>query len=280
MGEFELQTHMVNYETKGTFDDFNEMAIQYGYISLFSPSFPLAPLLAFINNLTEIRGDAWKLCKGFQRPQGAQAEDIGSWFAVLNLLGFVAVLTNATMIAFVGSQLAEPDNEFEKDSISNRVQVARMWIYAVIVEHSVMLSRVCILVFFPVYPEWIGDAKDVLRFRVGEMKKLSRARREQELGDAGGNISPSAGARSPRAPRDSDAIKAAKLKDRKFRHADVDGNRRLTREEFIYEFGEEAAEKFDALDANHDGVVDATEWADGVDIKMKKNRGQKSRGLR
>ena len=71
--------------------------------------------------------------------------------------------------------------EFEKQSITNRVQVARMWIYAVIVEHSVMLSRVCILVFFPVYPEWIGDAKDVLRFRVGEMKKLSRARREQEL---------------------------------------------------------------------------------------------------
>ena len=28
MGEFELQTHMVNYEEKGTFDDFNEMAIQ------------------------------------------------------------------------------------------------------------------------------------------------------------------------------------------------------------------------------------------------------------
>jgi hypothetical protein len=46
------------------------------------------------------------------------------------------------------------------------------------------------------------------------------------------------------------------------------------------QFGEEAAEKFDALDANHDGVVDATEWADGVDIKMKKNRGQKGRGLR
>ena len=26
---YELQTHMVNYEEKGTFDDFNEMAIQY-----------------------------------------------------------------------------------------------------------------------------------------------------------------------------------------------------------------------------------------------------------
>lgn len=78
------------------------MAIQYGYIALFSPSFPLAPLLAFINNITEIRGDAWKLCKAFQRPTSSQAEDIGSWFNVLNLLGFVAVLTNATMIALVG----------------------------------------------------------------------------------------------------------------------------------------------------------------------------------
>ena len=28
MDEFELHTHMVNYEEKGTFDDFNEMAIQ------------------------------------------------------------------------------------------------------------------------------------------------------------------------------------------------------------------------------------------------------------
>ena len=35
------------------------------------------------------------------------------------------------------------------------------------------MTRVCILIFFPVYPDWIGDAKDVLRFRVGEMKKLS-----------------------------------------------------------------------------------------------------------
>ena len=26
---YEIQTHMVNYEDKGTFDDFNEMAIQY-----------------------------------------------------------------------------------------------------------------------------------------------------------------------------------------------------------------------------------------------------------
>jgi hypothetical protein len=64
---YELQTHKVNYEEKGTFDDFKEMAIQYGYIALFSPCFPLAPFFAFLNNVFEIRGDSWKLCKAYQR---------------------------------------------------------------------------------------------------------------------------------------------------------------------------------------------------------------------
>ena len=43
------------------------------------------------------------------------------------------------------------------------------------------------------------------------------------------------------------------------------------------QFGEDA-EGFDELDVNHDGVVDASEWAKGVDVKMQKNRGMKSRG--
>ena len=108
-----------------------------------------------------------------------------------------------------------------------------MWVYAVIVEHSVMLTRVCILVFFPVYPDWIGDAKDVLRFRVGEMKKLSRARRErlEDVSDyTTGGASPMAAVTNNSKP-----VAAQKLKGRKFRHADVDGDRRLTREEFIHE---------------------------------------------
>ena len=181
MGTYEQQTHMVNYEAKGTFDDFNEMAIQYGYVALFSPVFPLAPFFAFLNNITEIRGDAWKLCRAFQRPNCRPAEDIGSWYTVLNVIGFVAVITNATMIAFVGSQIAQQDdiqtewmdgpiaaNMAEKgiledpiNGIMMRINVAPLWIYAVMVEHGVFISRVCILVFFPTKPAWVAIAKDV-----------------------------------------------------------------------------------------------------------------------
>ena len=36
-------------------DEYLEMVIQYGFITLFVAAFPLAPLLALINNVFEIR---------------------------------------------------------------------------------------------------------------------------------------------------------------------------------------------------------------------------------
>ena len=47
----------------GTFKDYGEMVIQFGYCTLFVAAFPLAPMLAFVNNAIEIRVDAWKLCQ-------------------------------------------------------------------------------------------------------------------------------------------------------------------------------------------------------------------------
>lgn len=45
------------------------MFIQFGYVFLFSAVYPLAGVWAVINNLLEIRADAFKLCKVYQRPQ-------------------------------------------------------------------------------------------------------------------------------------------------------------------------------------------------------------------
>ena len=76
----EVERFLKSYDS--TFDDFNEMAIQYGYVALFAPAYPLAPILSAINNVIEIRVDAMKLCYTCQRPLWTQAADIGSWFAV------------------------------------------------------------------------------------------------------------------------------------------------------------------------------------------------------
>ena len=63
----------------GTFEDYLEMFIQFGYVILFSSAYPLAGLCALINNIIEIRGDAFKLCHVHQRPFGQRCNNIGSW---------------------------------------------------------------------------------------------------------------------------------------------------------------------------------------------------------
>ena len=64
---------------KSTFDDYLEMFIQFGYVILFSPAYPLAGCCALLNNLIEIRGDAYKLCLIHKRPFGTRVNSIGSW---------------------------------------------------------------------------------------------------------------------------------------------------------------------------------------------------------
>ena len=52
--------------------------IQYGFVTLFVAAFPLGPFFALINNLLEIRLDAYKFIVVFQRPMAARAQDIGT----------------------------------------------------------------------------------------------------------------------------------------------------------------------------------------------------------
>ena len=69
----------MKFQYDGTFEDYLEMFIQFGYVILFSSAYPLAGLCALINNIIEIRGDAFKLCHVHQRPFGQRVNNIGSW---------------------------------------------------------------------------------------------------------------------------------------------------------------------------------------------------------
>lgn len=65
--------------TQGTLDEYLEMFLQFGYVFLFSSVFPLAAVWALLNNITEIRSDAFKMCRVFQRPFAESAANIGAW---------------------------------------------------------------------------------------------------------------------------------------------------------------------------------------------------------
>ena len=50
------------------FYEYLELVIQFGFVTIFVSAFPLAPLLALINNIFEIRLDARKMLLNFKRP--------------------------------------------------------------------------------------------------------------------------------------------------------------------------------------------------------------------
>uniref|UniRef100_A0A674N6Y0 Anoctamin n=1 Tax=Takifugu rubripes TaxID=31033 RepID=A0A674N6Y0_TAKRU len=105
--EEERQKKLQRYETDhflepfaGLTPEYMEMIIQFGFVTLFVASFPLAPLFALLNNIIEIRLDAKKFVTELRRPVGARAKDIGIWYNILRGVAKVAVIINAFVISF------------------------------------------------------------------------------------------------------------------------------------------------------------------------------------
>ncbi|NXY21990.1 ANO9 protein, partial [Atrichornis clamosus] len=81
------------------FNEFLEMVIQYSFTTIFVAAFPLAPLLAFVNNVIEIHTDAIKMMRLHRRMVPRKANDIGIWLQVLEAIGILAVIGNGLVIA-------------------------------------------------------------------------------------------------------------------------------------------------------------------------------------
>ncbi|KAJ6667108.1 hypothetical protein lerEdw1_017086 [Lerista edwardsae] len=102
---WEQDHDLQNFGPLGLFYEYLEMVIQFGFITLFVASFPLAPLLALMNNILEIRVDSWKLTTQFRRPVAAKAHSIGIWQEILNGLAILSVVTNAFIVAFTSDMI-------------------------------------------------------------------------------------------------------------------------------------------------------------------------------
>ncbi|XP_023390258.1 anoctamin-8 isoform X3 [Pteropus vampyrus] len=152
----ELESCMKKYED--TFQDYQEMFVQFGYVVLFSSAFPLAALCALVNNLIEIRSDALKLCTGLQRPFGQRVENIGQWQKVMEAMGVLAIVVNCYLIGQCGQlQRLFPWLSPEAAIVS-----------VVVLEHFALLLKYLIHVAIPDIPGWVAE----------EMAKLEYQRRE------------------------------------------------------------------------------------------------------
>lgn len=102
---WEQDYHLQLMGSLGLFYEYLEMIIQFGFVTLFVASFPLAPLLALVNNILEIRVDAWKMTTQYRRMVPEKAQDIGAWQPIMQGIAILAVVTNAMIIAFTSDMI-------------------------------------------------------------------------------------------------------------------------------------------------------------------------------
>lgn len=98
MSPAEQQLFLAEYKTP--FDDYLEIALQFGYVTLFVSAFPLAPVFALLGCYVEFKVDSSKICFLSRKPDLSSAQDIGTWLSIFTILSFVSVVVNSGIIFF------------------------------------------------------------------------------------------------------------------------------------------------------------------------------------
>ncbi|XP_052868108.1 anoctamin-5-like [Anopheles cruzii] len=92
--------NLINWNDRSLFNEYLKMVIQYGFITIFVVAFPLGPFFALLNNVFETRLDAKKFLLYYKRAVPQRVRDLGIWYNIMHVVGKVAVIASAFIIAF------------------------------------------------------------------------------------------------------------------------------------------------------------------------------------
>ncbi|XP_063918070.1 anoctamin-10 isoform X2 [Zophobas morio] len=154
-----------------TYDDYLELFIQFGYVFLFSPVYPVAAFWALFNNVVEIRADAFKLCKIFQRPMSKRVKDIGAWQRCFEIIGAMSIMTNCGLLCL------SPEL---KRSAPEMGQVEWVLLF-VLLEHALLGIRYLMHITISDKPEWVRVALARRNYESKQALKFERSQKNRRL---------------------------------------------------------------------------------------------------
>ncbi|KAG9309734.1 calcium-activated chloride channel-domain-containing protein [Chiua virens] len=156
-----------------TFDDYSEMVTQFGYVALWSTIWPLAPLMALLNNYIEARSDAFKIAVHERRPIPVRTDTIGPWLESLSFLAWLSAVTNSALVYMFRTPFnglaAENENPHE-DHVDTAIKdlLVSAFLIALLASHVYFVVRAVVRHTLEV-ALWRGSK---------EMKEVDRVERE------------------------------------------------------------------------------------------------------
>lgn len=156
-----VELKSVAFGLSPTFYEFNELAIQFGYVIMFSAAWPAAAFLALLNNLVELRLDSIKILKITRRvPATDQVNGIGAWRQVLVFLLYLGLATNLLIMAYTSDMFGR---------YYSSVTTLELFVVVVVLEHALIGMKLLIDYIIPDVPasvrvemareEWLADRR-------------------------------------------------------------------------------------------------------------------------
>lgn len=128
----EYESKLQSYESP--LDDYMEMVIQFGYVSLFGAALPILPVLALIELMLEIRVDAWKICNLTKRAPPNRSENIGVWRSIIITVAYAGAITNSGIIFItIGFFKSEPYTQVLGFLTLEHLMIFGMYLIAIII---------------------------------------------------------------------------------------------------------------------------------------------------
>ncbi|XP_064097661.1 anoctamin-10-like isoform X1 [Macrobrachium nipponense] len=137
------------------YDDYLEMFLQFGYVFMFSSVYPMAAFWAVLNNILELKTDAFKLCRVYQRPRVKKVGSIGVWQGAFELIGAVAVMTNCALLCL--SPRLRP--------LAPAASPVEWVLLFVLLEHLILLGKMALMWLVPDQPLWVRQALEKISYQ-------------------------------------------------------------------------------------------------------------------
>lgn len=83
--------------------DIAEIVLQFGYLALFSPVWPLISVGFLFNNIIELRTDFFKIVHEHRRPAPIRSDGIGPWISALDFLTWAGSISTGAIVHLFGS---------------------------------------------------------------------------------------------------------------------------------------------------------------------------------